>query len=382
LKEDAHSPDAKLVKKRIAAIRKRLSPPASTTSQPTPPKLPPLPPIDTKGVIVIESAPEGAAIYLNDKKNGIFHRTPYTGSLPPGRHTIILELKEYKPVRKTIRVQNDVLSYMYFSLARQRNLGWIEIKGNIEGAKIYMDKRKFGAVGQTPYSGHLRPGKRKLIIERPGYEPYIKELEIIAGKTHVITFMLEKVKHGWLKISGKTTRGSQVKVDGKPFKCEEDYPCRGAIKPGKHKVRIEKKGHKPYETEIVVAIAREVQVAVRLHPKPSRVKAYVSLSVAAVLLGTGIAAGIYSNGKKSDLEDATGAGKLYDSDDSRLTEGKIGAIVANSLFALSGVVAGLGLYYLFRNEGPDSYGETRTRKIAITPIIGPSVAGIGTEVRF
>lgn len=379
-----HNPDAKLVKKRIATIGRHLSAPPTqpgTASQPAVPKMPSLPPIETKGVVVVESSPEGAAIYLNDKKNNIFTRTPFTGSLPPGRHTIILELKEFKPVRKTIHVRRDVLSYLFFSLARQRNLGWIEVRGNIPNANIYLDKQSFGAVGRTPYSGHLRPGKRKLIVARPGYMPFEKEIEVVAGKTHVVNFELKKVTHGWLKVTGKTTRGAKVLVDGKPFACS-DYPCRGKVESGTHKVKIVREDYKSYETKIEVETAHEVQVAVKLNPKPSRLSAYITFGVAALALGGGIAAGVIANSTESELQDLVGQGGIYESNDDRLLKGKIAAISANALYALSGVLAGLGVYYLLRDDGPASYGESRDRKIAISPFLGPQAAGVSGMVRF
>ncbi|MBW2733230.1 MAG: PEGA domain-containing protein [Deltaproteobacteria bacterium] len=379
-----HSPDAKLVKKRIATIGRHLSPsPAQpgSASQPAIPKMPELPPIQTKGVVVVESSPEGAAIYLKDKKSGIFTRTPFIGSLPPGRHTIILELKEFKPVRKTIHVRRDVLSYLFFSLARQRNLGWIEVRGNIPNANIYLDKQSFGAVGRTPYSGYLRPGKRKLIIARPGYKPFETDITVVAGKTHMVAYTLKRVQHGWLKVTGKTTRGAKVLVDGKRFACS-DYPCRGKIDVGVHKVKIAREGYKNYETTVDVGVAHEVQVAVKLNPTPSRLSAYITFGVAAAVLGGGIAAGVIANSTESELQDLAGAGGIYESDDDRLLKGKVAAISANALYALSGVLTVLGVYYLLRDDGPPSYGESRDRKIAITPFLGPQAAGVSGMVRF
>ena len=377
VKADPHSTDRKLVMARIQSIRQHLNP-ADPKSPPPPPTLPA---IEPKGLVVIESNPEGAAIYLSDKKKGIFTRTPYTGSLPPGQHTIILELKEFQPVRKTFVARNDRMTYLFFSLTRQQNLGWIEIKANIPGADVFFDERRVGAVGRTPYSGYLRPGKRRLIVERPGYEPYEKDVEIVAGKTHLMTVALERVSYGWLKISGQTTRGATLKVDGKPLTCN-DYPCQTKISQGTHKVELSRKGFKSYVTDVSVQNAEEVQLAVRLNPTPSRIKAYVSFGVAAALLAGGITAGVLSNKRASSLESDLTSGRIYDTGDPRFTEGKVTAIVADSLFVLSAVVAGLATYYLFRNEGADSYGETRTNKLAITPTLGPGVAGIGGQVRF
>lgn len=382
LKEDPHSQDRSLVLKRIAGIRLHLNPPG-TASQPTsqPREVPDLPPVKTKGLVVIETEPEGAAIYLEDKNKGIFTRTPYTGSLPPGRHTVIIELKRYRTKRKTINVRQDQMIYLFFSLALERNRGWIEVKANVPSADVYIDSKDVGTVGRTPYSGWLQPGKHKVIVERNGYATFTKEIEITAGDVHALSARLKKVSYGWLKVTGQTTKGATIKVNGKPVECKE-YPCRTQLAQGSYSVELERKGFKQYKHTLNVTQASETQLAVRLNPKPSRVDAYISFGVAAALLGGAIASGVISKNRKDDLEADLEAGRIYDSSDSRILEGKITSVVANSLFALSGVVGALGVYYLFRNVGPDSYGETRVNKIAIEPALGPSSAGLYGKVRF
>ncbi|MBK6848871.1 MAG: PEGA domain-containing protein [Proteobacteria bacterium] len=399
LAAEPHSQDHKMVEARIGAIRSYLSPPvpveapstdkaSSATSQPTSqpvqpvqPALPTLPPVQPKGLVVIESAPEGAAIYLGDKKNGIFTRAPYTGSLPPGQQTLIIELKDFTTVRKTVSVRTDRLTYLYFALTPQRNLGWIEVKGNIPGASVFFDQRQFGAVGHTPYSGYLLPGRRKVVVAREGYADFERQVNVVAGQTHVVNFTLEPVRHGWLRVTGRTTRGAQIRVDGRLVTCS-GTPCRAEITVGDHRVRLEREGFKAYETRISVSKAEEVQLAVRLNPEPSRTKAYVSFGMAAALLGVGVGAAIVSNKRKDGLEADIKGGALIDRSDRRFLEGRVAAVVADSLFALGGVVGVLGVYYLVRNEGPDSYGETETRRVALTPVLGPTFAGVTTEVRF
>lgn len=391
LAADPRSQDHTLVEQRIAAIRAYLSPPTPTpgtagpssqpTSQPVRPELPVLPPVQPKGLVVIESNPEGAAIYLGDKKAGIFTRAPYTGSLPPGQQTLIIELKDFATVRKTVSIRSDRLTYLYFALTPQRNLGWIEVKGNIPGANVFFDQRQFGAVGHTPYSGYLLPGRRKVIVAREGYADLEREVNVVAGQTHVLKFVLEPVRHGWLRVTGRTTRGARVLVDGRAVVCS-GTPCRTEVTVGDHRVRLEREGFKAYETRISVSKAEEVQLAVRLNPEPSRTKAYVSFGMAAALLGVGVGAAIVSSKRKDGLEADIKGGALIDRSDRRFLEGRVAAVVADSLFALGGVVGVLGIYYLVRNEGPDSYGETETRRVALTPLLGPTIAGVTTEVRF
>jgi tetratricopeptide (TPR) repeat protein len=380
LKDDPQTNDRELVQKRIKGIRDHLSPTSSQPSEKTAP--PNLPPVKPKGLVVIESRPEGAAIYLGgDKRKGVFTRTPYTGNLPEGQHTVILEMRKYKPERKTFQARSDRLVYLYFALSTEDYLGWIEVKANVPGAEVYFDKKEVGAVGKTPYTGFLRPGKRKIIVERPGYAAYVKELEITAGKDHVIAAELSKVKNGWLKVTGATTEGATIKVSGKPVTCAE-HPCQTELSEGSYKVEVTKKGFKKYVEEVTIKQASETQLAVRLMPKPSRVKAYVTWGVSTALLVGGIVTGVMSKSRADGIEQDLAAGKLYDSADPRLSSGKVTAIVANSLFGLAGLTGALGIYYMFRNEGEDSYGESRTTKIAIVPAVGPTSAGIAGHVRF
>jgi tetratricopeptide (TPR) repeat protein len=382
LKEDPTTNDREVVQKRIKGIRDHLSPAGSSlpSSQPTAP--PNLPQIKPKGLVVIESKPEGAAIYLGgDKRKGVFTRTPYTGNLPEGKHTVILEMRKFKPERKTFHSRSDRLVYLYFALSSEEYLGWIEVKANIPGAEVFFDKKEVGAVGRTPYTGFLRPGKRKIIVERPGYAAYVKELEITAGKDHVVAVELTKVKNGWLKVTGATTEGATINVDGKPVTCKE-HPCQAELGEGSYKVEIVRKGFKKYLQAVTVKQATETQLAVRLMPKPSRVKAYVTWGVSTAFLIGGIVTGVMSKNHADSLESDLAAGKLYDSADSRLGSGKVTAIIANSLFGLAGLTGALGIYYMFRNEGEDSYGEARMNKIAIVPSLGPNSAGLAGHVRF
>jgi hypothetical protein len=385
LKEDPHSQDKKLVVKRIKAIRKHLNPDKSASSQPSSqpsPTAPPnLPPVKTKGLVVIETAPEGAAIYLGDKRKGIFTRTPYTGSLPPGRHTVIIEHKRYSTERKTFTARSDRMVYLYFALSLEKTRGWVEVKANIPGAQVYVESKGAGTVGPTPYSGWLRPGKQKITVKRDGYTPYVKVVKIVAGDVHDVDARLKKVTFGWLKVTGQSTKGAKLKVNGKPITCEE-HPCRAKLPQGSYKVELERDGYKAYTHELKVTQATETQLAVRLNPKPSRIKAYVSFGVAAALLGGAIATGVISRNAKDSLEEDLASGRIYDSDDDRISEGKVTSIIANSLFGVSGLVAALGVYYLFRDVGPDSYGETRINKIAVTPTFGPRSAGLSGQLRF
>jgi len=218
-------------------------------------------------------------------------------------------------------------------------------------------------------------------VERPGYAAYVKEMEITAGKDHVVNVTLEKVDFGWLRVTGKTTKGAKVLVDGKPIECP-DHPCKTKLPPGDYKVVLDREGFKPYEEQLSIKNATETQLAVKLNPRPSRVKAYVTFGVSTAFTIGAIITGVMSNSDYDSLQSDLDGGRLYQSSDSRITSGKVTAIISNSLWGLTAITAGLGVYYMFRDVRAAYYGEVKDTKIAITPALGPQMAGVQGKVRF
>ena len=103
-----------------------------------------------RGLVVIESEPQNATIYLDDKKKGAFATTPWSGSLD-GEHKIIIEKRGYRPVETTIIGRPD-------EAVRARG-------GDVAGRLPRLDRdhverrraptsssttRAIGAVGKTP----------------------------------------------------------------------------------------------------------------------------------------------------------------------------------------------------------------------------------------
>jgi hypothetical protein len=399
LEEDPQSPDRDVVLKRIANLRRLLASAASLpASQPSPAPEGALPPPLPKGIVVIESKPPGASIYLDDKRRGVFARTPFNGSLPQGEHTVIIELRKFKPETKRFHVGPRASVFLYFALSAEEYLGWIEVKANVPGADVFFDEKHIGAIGRTPYTGFLRPGPRTVYVEKPGYKPVRRPIEVIAGRDHVVKVNLEKVPFGWLRVTGKTTAGARILVDGKPISCRT-APCQAELAPGQYSVEVQRKGWKSYRERVTVRQAAETRLAVRLMPRPPRTKAYVTFGMSGALLVGGLVCGVMSQNRASSVEESNQPGRPYDSGDARLSTGRVLAITADSLFVLGGLTAGLGLYYLLRNEGPDSYGEARERQVAgdtagpqpaaqrrpaltLMPSLGPGGAGLTGMVRF
>ena len=357
--------------------------PASPTSQPAsaPAKVPPpvaLPPLDTKGLVVVESKPAGALVYLDNKMKGPLGRTPWSGTLPPGDYKILVESKGFKPEARTIRPAGDRLLVLYMALSEEHYLGWIEIEANVPGVNVFVDRREAGPVGRTPYSGFLQPGTHKVYLEREGYVAQERTITVERGKPHQLEFKLELVAHGWVAVGvNREAKGARVLIDGREV-CKA--PCRVQVALGAHRLTLQQSGFKRYKGTIEVGRAIETQIGATLRPAPSRISAWISSAFSVALLGTGTYFAVKSRSERRDLESQINGLKPVSSDDARIKSGWTHAIAADALFGLGAITGLLGVYYALRNPGADSAIEVNTKNYALRPIIAPT--GIGLAGRF
>jgi tetratricopeptide (TPR) repeat protein len=355
------------VDKAIAIIEKEI---ARLKAPPAGPDAPPVAPSEevqklerkTRSLVVIETEPQGANIYLDDKKNGVFAQTPWSGSLD-GQHKVIIEKRGHKSKESPIAPDPNRLVVLQVVLSEEDYLGWLEIRANVPGAAIYLDDKASGAIGKTPFSGNLKPGKHVVWVSADGYDETKHELEIIAGETHEIVAELSGSPVGYLDVRGSAGR---VYVDGELL-CERS-PCRKPVKEGTHTIAISRGGYKTYRTRVDVQAKTELSVKPNLKPKPGRGDAIVAYIFSAVFLGGATYAYIY----QGDL--ATG-----DTYFERKDQIKIGSYVG---WGLGGVIGLSAVYYTFRDKGPPSTGQIDVRAVALEPVVGSDYAGFSLGGRF
>jgi hypothetical protein len=123
----------------------------------------------TRSLVVIETEPQGANIYLDDKKGGVFAQTPWSGSLD-GTHKVIIEKRGHKSKESTLSPDPNRLVILQVVLSEEDYLGWLEIRSNVPGASIFLDDKAAGAIGKTPFSGNLKPGKHVVWVTADGYD--------------------------------------------------------------------------------------------------------------------------------------------------------------------------------------------------------------------
>jgi hypothetical protein len=382
LAEDPKASDKNDVEKRIKTLEDELAraaaaPPPDPNAPPTAAPALALPEVKTKSVVVITSKPDGASIYLDDKKNGSIGETPWNGSIE-GSHTVIIESKGYKTEKKKIQPSPDKLYDLYFALSTEQYLGWLEVKANVPGSDVYIDTKEVGAVGKTPWMGNVQPGKRKIWVTKEGYTEYAGEITIVAGKPHNVNVKLEEAAVGFVKIRvNETGTGARVSLDNKRV-CDA-APCRFQSPEGTHTVGVARDGKKTLLKSVTVVRKTETTLSVKLAPSPSHADAFWPF-----LFSAGLAGGGYFLGKKADDEPATTTSKDAMGNDVTKKNGTKDLYRYGSygVYGLAGVAFVTGCYYLFRDKGPPSTATQDARDLSWAPAVGPGFAGVAASMSW
>ena len=336
--------------------------------------------VKVRGLVVIESEPQNASIYLDDRKKGEFAKTPWSGTLE-GEHRVIIEKRGHMVLEKTIAADPSKLFVLSVVMAQQSDRGWVEITSNVPGAEIFIDDKSVGSVGRTPLSQNIKPGKHTFWISAEGYDEYKEEVDVVAGETHAVKANLRGNPVGKLEVRGLGIEDSTIYVDGKVL-CERG-PCLRSVTEGDHTVTVSRDGYKSYSRRITIQAKTTVTVKVTLAPKPSRSDAVVAYILAAGFGAGGVYLGMQSQKYKDELTDEIAAGDPPpDNNDDRFWKGKAFAIGADAAFVLAGVTALTAVYYTFRDKGASSTALIDVSAMSLQPQIGIGYAGLGMEVKW
>jgi tetratricopeptide (TPR) repeat protein len=335
--------------------------------------------VKVRGLVVIVTEPQNATIYLDDKKKGPFATTPWSGSIE-GEHKLIIEKPGYRIVESTISADPTKLVQFVSSMAQESSFAWVTIASNVPKSDVYIDDKTVGAVGSTPWSQQIKPGKHTFWISKEGYDEYTETIDITPGDTKQVMGTIKGTPVGKIAVTGFGIEDSQIFVDGKVL-CERG-PCLRSVPQGDHVVLVTREGYKPYERRITIEAKAETQVKVTLAPKPSRSDAVVAYVVGAVFGGVGIWAGLQANSVHDDLQKAINTGPAPASNDSRFLKGKLYAIGADAAFAVSAITLGTAIYYTFRDKGAPSTALIDAKSVTVIPEVNSNYAGLGMEVHW
>jgi PEGA domain len=150
--------------------------------------------------IAFESNPTGGTIFVDDEPTG--QVTPATLKLSPGNHAVSIVKQGFDEGTGSIHLEEGETAHFSVVLqpgdrdARVRRMfagakdkGMIVVRSRPRGARIKLDDIPVDA--STPARIIVRSGKARLIVEKDGYKPYRRDVQVDRGDVEVIDAILE-----------------------------------------------------------------------------------------------------------------------------------------------------------------------------------------------
>ena len=378
---DPNGPETAPIKETIARLRKELT---DTTSlpegtEPTAEGEKTAKPADEKtlneirSLVLVESEPAGAPIeiyerivatapeYKSTNKNNDGWRkvvsssqTPKYVSLKVGRYHVVIDaFQDYKRSETDINLAPGQVYIFKANLSQGEFLGYLRVKSNVEGAKIFLDdpKQKTAPWARTPQGGQANDGTHAILVTAPGYKPFEKKgIDVHHGQQSDVEAQLERVDYGYLVLNGNIDI-PEVELDGKPeapYKKSGKLAYKVKLPAGKHTLVLDANDRKMLKTEIEIPRGQELPFNAELKASYPRGKA-VALGVLGAVAGGG--GGVlywqYNQRKSSDDRDVR-TGDLT----------KIMQYGSYGAWGLGGLLVGLSVFYSVYDPLPDSDSVT------------------------
>ncbi len=145
-------------------------------------------------VLVIRSNPAGADVWLDGRHVG---ETPLTlKKLRPSEYKLRMMKKGYADVRRNV-VLDAGKEKTAVDIEMKDITGFLLITCFPSSARIYVDGEDKGVIYGSLSVGNLDEGEHQIQVVKPGYRVYGKMFRIAAGKTFVISIVLEKIIKKW-----------------------------------------------------------------------------------------------------------------------------------------------------------------------------------------
>ncbi|MES1172979.1 MAG: PEGA domain-containing protein [Myxococcales bacterium] len=328
-----------------------------------------------KSLVVIETEPDGAPLRIYQRldanaarfvlgaatnpgwKEVLATRAPANLTLDVGHYHVVVEkFRDFNASEADMAVSPGHVHQLKANLSQGQFMAFLRVSSNVIGAHVWIDdqKKEHPEWGETPHGELVPGGKHAVLVEAPGFEPLVSNVELEHGEQKELEVRLSRVNYGVLRIDSSAP-SVKVKLDEQPkgmWRSGEE-PLDARADSGPHKLVIESEGRKTYEGTIVVPRGQILPLRVKMIPKYPRGPAWTQAIIGAAFLGAAIYVGSESNRLYDQLKNDRESGAL-ESSDSRATRGKWFAVGADAGFVVAGVLGGLATYNFVKDPLPES----------------------------
>src|SRR5580704_6584751 len=215
----------------------------------------------------IDSAPQGAPIYIGDKSCQI-GVTPYNGKLNKGDYNVIIDSPGYETATKPFHVAAlRKTQELFIPLVKKADPPKIDIRADADpkgmaGATVMLD----GEVkGQAPIVITTTAGRHQLRIQKDGYEAFEQWYSVTDNNTQTVLPTLKEIakpKFGTVVVDADVP-DAEVYIDGNKHPDNTPAVIQNVIE-GLHVIEVRKAPALPWKQTVQVTAGQQTKVRAEL----------------------------------------------------------------------------------------------------------------------
>src|SRR4051812_17738731 len=217
--------------------------------------------------VKIDSAPPGAAIYINDKACPPVGVTPWEGKLNNGDFTVLVEAPGYDLATKPFKVAKvRKTQELFIPLVKKLDPPRIDVRAdadkNVFGATVVLDGQP---QGQAPLVLTTTAGRHLVQIKKDGFEDYSSWLETKDNQVQTFAPTIKEIakpKYGIVVIDADIA-DAEVFIDGNKHPDNTPAVINNVIE-GVHVIEVKKLPGLPWKQTIEVKASQQTKVRAEL----------------------------------------------------------------------------------------------------------------------
>ncbi|HVN73088.1 MAG TPA: PEGA domain-containing protein [Methanoregula sp.] len=258
-------------------------------------------PLRTYGSLTVDTAPEGADVFIDSNDEGL---SPVTvGGLTAGTHQVEAHLAGYTTQVQMATVttgQGTNINIPMQPYSSSSSEGSIAVSTSVPGALVYLDGTYKGAITDgNPFNiVAVSPGSHALLLHAPGYNDFTQDTVVTAGQVTFVTASLTQAtpalqgtpasgQSGSL-VATSTPSGGQVYVDNQ-FRGVAPVTIYD-VAPGDHIVNMQLAGYNGWSGTVTVQPGQVAQVTAQFTGATGAVPTRAGLPAAAAVFAVFAAA--------------------------------------------------------------------------------------------
>ena len=212
----------------------------------------------------IDSAPQQAAIYLDDEKYGIVGYTPWAGKLEKGNWKVIVKKDGYELATRIITVKRSSrLQETFLPMTKRIDPGVIDVRGDADrnaiGAEVWVDGQM---QGQIPVVVKVSAGRHLVEVKKTDFDSFSQWVEVKDGEKALVNPMLKGQARGSVLVDADVP-DAEIFLDGN--KHPDRTPSLIAnVMEGPHVIEVRKEPAVPWRQTVQVEKDKTIKVTAAL----------------------------------------------------------------------------------------------------------------------